>query len=149
MIICKDKSCKREFKTEHGMISHWGIMHGPNKTPKTKWLSGKDHWHTGKPAWNKGIKTSYVDRVAKKSCLEDCHKTIIRGYLLETRGCQCEECGFDKNILRKNGSCILEVHHIDGNSKNDKENNLQIVCPNCHALTENFRYNNKSSRSSV
>ena len=33
----------------------------------------------------------------------------------------------------------LEVHHIDGNYKNNDESNLQLLCPNCHALTETYR----------
>jgi hypothetical protein len=27
-----------------------------------------------------------------------------------------------------------KLHHIDGNYKNTTEENLQIVCPNCHSL---------------
>lgn len=33
----------------------------------------------------------------------------------------------------------LELHHVDGNSKNNSLDNLELLCPNCHALTENYR----------
>jgi hypothetical protein len=35
------------------------------------------------------------------------------------------------------------VHHIDGNRCNNNLDNLQILCPNCHALTNNWRSRNK------
>lgn len=41
----------------------------------------------------------------------------------------CECCG----ISDWNGKPIsLQLHHIDGNPKNNKLENLQILCPNCH-----------------
>lgn len=39
---------------------------------------------------------------------------------------------------KKNGSIIFYIDHIDGNSENNNENNLILLCPNCHALTHTF-----------
>lgn len=39
----------------------------------------------------------------------------------------------------------LEVHHIDGDSNNNELSNLSFICPNCHALTENYRGKNINS----
>ena len=36
----------------------------------------------------------------------------------------------------------LEVHHIDGDKLNNDEDNLSLLCPNCHALTDTFRSRN-------
>ena len=33
----------------------------------------------------------------------------------------------------------LELHHINGNNKDNSFSNLQLLCPNCHALTDNYR----------
>lgn len=41
---------------------------------------------------------------------------------------ECSVCGYKQFIE------ILEVHHIDGNRKNNKVENLQILCPNCHKI---------------
>lgn len=33
----------------------------------------------------------------------------------------------------------LEVEHMDGNYKNNEENNLILLCPNCHSLTATYK----------
>ena len=40
----------------------------------------------------------------------------------------------------------LELHHLDGNNTNNELCNLQILCPNCHALTTYYRGANKKRR---
>ena len=47
---------------------------------------------------------------------------------------KCEECGLTQ---WNNQPIPLELHHIDGNHYNNDLNNLQVICPNCHALKEN------------
>jgi hypothetical protein len=37
----------------------------------------------------------------------------------------------------------LELEHIDGNSSNNKLENLELLCPNCHSLTDTYRGKNK------
>ena len=67
----------------------------------------------------------------------------IRKYLLIKTNYTCELCGWgEKNIYTN--SIPLEIHHIDGDYKNNQENNLQVLCPNCHSLTENYRGANKN-----
>ena len=49
---------------------------------------------------------------------------------------KCEIC----NLSECNDSIIpLELHHINGNNKDNSLSNLQMLCPNCHALTDNYR----------
>ena len=36
----------------------------------------------------------------------------------------------------------LELHHIDGVNTNNETLNLQVLCPNCHSQTDNFRAKN-------
>ena len=53
---------------------------------------------------------------------------------------QCEKC---KNI-EWNGELIpIELHHVNGNRKDNRLENLQILCPNCHAQTPNYCSRNK------
>lgn len=37
----------------------------------------------------------------------------------------------------------LELEHIDGNSSNNKLENLELLCPNCHSFTDTYRGKNK------
>lgn len=69
----------------------------------------------------------------------------IRNFLLEQKENKCELCGWDKINPTTNKS-PLEIHHIDGNYLNNTLENLQILCPNCHSLTSNYKALNQSDR---
>lgn len=66
----------------------------------------------------------------------------LKRYLLEKLKECCSECGWNKKHP-KSGKVPLEIDHIDGNSENNMENNLKLLCPNCHALTPNFKNLNR------
>lgn len=66
----------------------------------------------------------------------------LRRYLLEKFKEKCSRCNWNKKHP-KTLVVPLEINHIDGNAENNKEENLELICPNCHALTPNFRNLNK------
>lgn len=66
----------------------------------------------------------------------------IRRWLHEQHSSHCQECGWGK-VHPVTGKVPLAVHHRDGNSNNNRVENLELLCPNCHALTENFGRLNK------
>jgi hypothetical protein len=66
----------------------------------------------------------------------------IRRCLIRLRGEQCESCGWNKRHSVTN-RVPLEVHHVDGNFENNRVDNVQLLCPNCHSLTPTFRNLNK------
>ena len=48
----------------------------------------------------------------------------------------CERC----KLNEWQGQPIpLEIHHINGDVKDNRLDNLILLCPNCHALTNNYR----------
>lgn len=54
---------------------------------------------------------------------------------------KCEKCNLDEWM----GKVIpLELHHKDGNHSNNDLDNLQLLCPNCHAQTDTYKGKNKS-----
>lgn len=71
-------------------------------------------------------------------------KKFIRNYLIEKNNYKCERCGWGQRNPYS-GLIPLQLHHIDGNYKNNKIDNLQILCPNCHSLTDNYKNMNKDS----
>lgn len=80
-----------------------------------------------------------------RSVLGGC-KGAIRDYLLEECGHKCTKCGWSE-VHPITNKVPLELNHIDGNAHNNVRENLEIICPNCHSLTPNFRgLNKKSSR---
>ena len=66
----------------------------------------------------------------------------LRRYLFEKYGNKCSQCGWNNKHLIT-GNVPLEIDHIDGNSENNLESNLRLLCPNCHALTPFFKNLNK------
>lgn len=62
--------------------------------------------------------------------IKSAKKTLLK---LKGRNCWC--CGLAEWV----GNPIpLDIHHIDGNHKNNKLDNLQILCKNCHAQTDTY-----------
>ena len=59
---------------------------------------------------------------------------------LKERKCEC--CGLSQWQGKK---IPLELHHVNGDNKDNRIENLQLLCPNCHALTDNYRGLNKSA----
>jgi len=91
-------------------------------------------------------KTPILAGANKKTCSRKCaniHRTGIKykinrprdkvsNYkslkirLLKKRGRKCRRCAYDKPE-------ILQVHHVDRNVRNNELDNLELICPNCHA----------------
>ena len=75
------------------------------------------------------IKSTYVKAPTLKA-------KLIRDGLKEDK---CERCGISEWQGEK---LTLELHHKDGNHYNNTLSNLQILCPNCHSLTEKYNGRN-------
>jgi hypothetical protein len=67
-----------------------------------------------------------------------CFNKIRKRIFLE-RGRRCEECGWDKKNPF-NGIIPVQVDHIDGDRNNNSEENLKVLCPNCHSMTKKFMF---------
>ncbi len=91
-------------------------------------------WNVGlgfKP--NKGV--SDQDLFVQHSSYK-CSWRLREHYKRTTKISRCEKCGLDSWL----GQPIpLEIHHINGINTDNRLENLQLLCPNCHALTNNYR----------
>jgi rubrerythrin len=82
----------------------------------------------------------------RKTALEYMKSTHVKSYKLKAKLLEdglkeyiCESCEGTEWV----GKPIpLELHHVDGNHYNNELDNLELLCPNCHALTENYRGKN-------
>jgi len=98
---------------------------------------GFDFSHFTGQAWRRG-------KIFKKRDIEDylSNKVKINSHSLKIKLIQsglkeekCECCGISKWLEEP---VVLELDHIDSNHLNNNLDNLQIICPNCHAtLTRN------------
>ena len=59
--------------------------------------------------------------------------SYIKKYIFEKYDNKCALCGWGKINIP------LEIEHIDGNYKNNNEENLTLLCPNCHSLTSTYK----------
>lgn len=66
----------------------------------------------------------------------------IKRYLREKYNNQCSQCGWSE-VSPYTRLVPLEIEHKDGNWINNREENLDLLCPNCHALTPTYRALNR------
>lgn len=85
-------------------------------------------------SWNKGKRSKTDDYLSWST---------LRKMVLEKKENKCEIC-YLTNWLDK--PITFEIHHKDGNRENNKEENLQLLCPNCHSQIHNHKGRNRKSR---
>jgi len=69
-------------------------------------------------------------------------RRILAAGLKEER---CEECG----ITDWNGQKLsLHLHHVNGDGADNRLENLELLCANCHSLTDTYAGRNRHRRSS-
>jgi hypothetical protein len=119
----KCKNCEKDIPNRNVYCNNTCQQEYQNKLMIERWLNGENFLRSDGlliPKW-------------------------IRDYLLTESGYKCSECGWGE-LNKFTNKVPLEIDHIDGDAKNNLRDNLKVVCPNCHSLTETFR--NTGSRKS-
>lgn len=126
--ICKKLKCKPE--TLNRYLGLMNIVYDGNKSgvgiqkkrkdyiPLEEYLKYSNDVQTNK------VRIKLLKEGYKKYECENCHLSVWLGQPIP-----------------------LEVHHIDGDRSNNKICNFQLLCPNCHALTDTYR--GKNSRKTL
>ena len=104
--------------------------------------------------WNKGVsgltslgykKPKDVLVVLPESRKTGQHAHILRRALIESgRKNICEFCGISSVWNGK--ELRMEIDHKNGNTFDNRSENLRILCPNCHSQTDTFRNYKKGKK---
>ncbi len=97
--------------------------------------------------WNKGLKGLGHPKISIEEILVldssfQSFKLKKRLFAANLKKESCEECGWAKRS--EDGRIPLELDHINGNSRDNRLENLRVLCPNCHSLKPTHRGRNRS-----
>lgn len=70
------------------------------------------------------------------------YERLRKRVILEQKS-SCIKCGLDEWLKEP---IALEIDHKDGNNKNNSRDNVEALCPNCHAMTSTWRGRNKGNQ---
>ena len=153
----KCKKCGKEFNPVKGLVNYCTIecrnsREWSDDDKKKKSISAKNsekvresNKNRPKEMWEKiGLKRKETHKQnILTSNYEDLSFESLRFRILYEQENKCNRCGLDKWLGQ---DIILELEHKDGNNKNNVRDNLEMICPNCHSLTETWRGRNKKER---
>lgn len=97
---------------------------------------------TGK-SWNvggifnpmSGVKKELSEILVENSEYDNTSYLRMRLINENVKECKCERCG---RTEWEGNPIPLQLHHINGERSDNRLENLQLLCPNCHALTDNY-----------
>lgn len=85
-------------------------------------------------------KEKAIDKLLKKDFSTLKYDSLRKRIFYEQNGA-CNRCNLTEWF---NTPLSLELEHKDGDTTNSSRNNLEMLCPNCHSLTETWRGKNKN-----
>lgn len=92
--------------------------------------------------WNAGMKgigkpRIPLEKILVKNSNFQSFKLKKRLFSTKLKPMHCELCGWAQYSVT--GHLPLELDHINGDRHDNRLENLRILCPNCHSLTETYR----------
>ena len=109
---------------------------------KKRWNVDTSHF-LGKACWKNQTKISYnkiplKDILTQNSTYQSnkLRKRLIKENIFEEK---CNNCNNSEWLSNK---IPLELEHKNGNKFDNRLENLELLCPNCHALTDTYRGKN-------
>lgn len=102
--------------------------------------------------WNKGLIGMGVphfplEKILIRDSSFQSHKLKNRLFKEGLKVRECEECGWAEKS--EDGRLPLELDHINGDSRDNRLENLRILCPNCHSLKPTHRGRNRKNKSAA
>ena len=132
--VCRKLGIKANggnYKTIHNAITKYNI----------------DTSHFTGQGWNQGLKfvpkqATPIEEILTENSTYQSYKLKNRLFNEGVKEKKCECCGLTEWLGQP---IALELHHINGITTDNRLENLVILCPNCHAQTDNYRGLNKSA----
>lgn len=106
-----------------------------------------DYSHFTGKAWNQGLRYRVIvppkplSEILVENSTYSSYKLAQR---LEKEGLKEHKCEIYCNTEWLGKSIKLELHHLNGNHNDNRIENLQLLCPNCHSFTDNYRGKNQN-----
>jgi hypothetical protein len=105
------------------------------KNKKNKYYCSGECWREDKflsyiSAWQAGSLDGSIKNGVSQT---------LKRYLIRKLEGKCSECQLDEWMGKP---IVLEMEHIDGDSYNNHESNLTLLCPNCHSQTPTYKGKN-------
>ena len=147
--ISAAKSRRRLNKYTSGITHKLGLKQaGGNYIQIQKYLKqyGINAEHFKGKGWSKGLKGIGVNKLSLNEILVkgstfESYKLKKRLFKAKLKKVRCELCGWVEKT--KDGRIPLELDHVNGDNRDNRIENLRILCPNCHSLQPTHRGSNK------
>lgn len=100
-------------------------------------------WNKGDKLGLAGMNTIPLEKILIKGSTYT-HTARLKKSLVEAglKSSVCENCGLE---IWMGKPVPLELNHINGDRFDHRIENLQLLCPNCHAQTPSYRGKNSGS----
>lgn len=122
------KDCGSNYKTINRKIKKLGI--------DTSHFLGQAHLRGKSHSWTPKYDLEEIMQSNSDYSSSRLKDRLIKEGVFEHR---CNKCGRQEWLGRP---IPLEIEHINGISTDNRKNNLELLCPNCHAFTSTYRGKN-------
>ncbi|MGI8597173.1 MAG: HNH endonuclease [Thermoleophilaceae bacterium] len=134
-----------------------GLPPSRKYAPRTDWPAIQTYYDAGhslrecqerfgfsRRSWNKAVERGTIVPRPQGAPIEDLlvagrrrQRSHVKSRVLKARlkANRCEDCGLDEWLGQP---VSLALHHVNGDGKDNRLENLQLLCPNCHSQTPTF-----------